>query len=250
MNLNKIALVSGLVVSGMAVSSVFAPSYAADFTFSLPSSGYSKNGGELTFTQSPLTGIGQETVSLSELPDAEFYYYINTFNNPTPQPDFIFYGYQTVPGSPPAPISFNFNNGNLVGINLTTSYSNKKNFSLADYNFISANLTGTLTLTGNQFQEAYTGSVYTVARDDSNLQNNCPPYPPNYIVGLSCQTVNYNNTTVASGTITFTTITPINPSVPEPLNILGATTGLILFGTVSRAHCATHRKIKRRKLTK
>gem|GEM_PF-4271418 len=39
-------------------------------------------------------------------------------------------------------------------------------------------------------------------------------------------------------------------AVPEPLNILGTTTGLVFFGIVSTAHCATHRKIKKRKLNK
>jgi len=188
------------------------PSYSADFLFGL--NGQFDNPNELTFTQSSLTGIGQETANLSELPDAQFSVLIPSPANYVPESHFLVY-------TNSYGASFNFNNGNLIGINLTTSDSNYGTF-YTHTGSVTASLTGTLTLTGDQYQERFTG----------------------YITYDGTYTTNYNNTLVSSGKIDFKTITPIDGSlpVPEPLNILGATTGLALFGTVSRAH-------KRRKNT-
>jgi hypothetical protein len=97
---------------------------AASFSFNFGGS----DEGTLKFTDSFLTGIGRESARLDELENVEFNYQFSNFNSGSyPYPPLIYYSY---PAYAPADssISFNFNEGNLVGIDLSARTSVERSF--------------------------------------------------------------------------------------------------------------------------
>ncbi len=185
-----------------------APSYAALFYFEMD-----QGKGELSFTQSSLTGKGRETATLSELGNVHFNYLFNSPNNPTPDPNFIVYSYNSssITSKLLNPVSFEFSSGDLVGIELTSHDSNSGTFfpgglvTSKDYY-----IEGILTITGDSFEEKQSGSTEV-----------------HFVDGSTIVADNFIPSTVSSGKVSFTTVTPIaaiGVPEPQPLSILGSIT--------------------------
>jgi hypothetical protein len=97
---------------------------AASFSFNFGGS----DEGNLKFSDSLLSGIGRESARLDELKDVEFNYQFSSFNYGSyPFPPAIYYDY---PGFNPADtgISFRFNDGNLVGIDILARTLSERDF--------------------------------------------------------------------------------------------------------------------------
>jgi len=200
MSFKKIALLSGLVVSGIAVSSVFSSAQAAVLITA------QETGGNVLFSYSG-------TLNLSG--------YSSSSNGPVGGP-----------GIDPSQALIVFDSGT---------------FSIYSYNSIggpssfgSGDGASPSSTTNNQFGiQPGSGDIYV---------------PTGYSSGGSLSgSMTFNSATFASlgitpGSYTWTipndsiTLT-VSTSVPEPLNILGVTASLVLFGTVSTA-------LKKRKVSK
>jgi len=232
MNLNKIALVSGLVVSGITVSSFFSSANANTITQTVNIESTNNNSrytfdsfdinqgilNNVTITQIlqfslPYTVSGDPAVPYTRVGTSQAQAFTYVFSSPNTV--LTNYGISTyVPSNPylrnpsAGTLSATNSNTNVVGTDSLTNYST---FGPGKVSF------------ANSFR-------FNI--DTTNTGQNM---------------VNVNYGTPSSN---ISVILSYDYTVPEPLNILGATTGLVLFGSLSTAHCARHRKIKRRKLTK
>jgi len=189
MNLNKIVLVSGLVVSGIAVSSRFTPAIATNFvidgnTYNITSKVLGTTSSLIiggTFNDNGFASLNSQILSTLEQQP--------WWGNPT----------------------LAYDAANIVKMSLPVP--------------------------GDAFPWA--GPNFAYASDSDS------PFFSEYSYGIG--TDNSITGSVSKGDATGTdnafAVGSIVSTVPEPLNILGATTGLVLFGTVSTA-------LKRRKLSK
>ena len=179
MKLQKIALVSSLVVSGITVSSVFSSAKAAIWNFSYTGSGFN-NGTPVTINAS-----GTLTTDTA--------------------------------GTLVTGITGSKNGSNITSLVSILSFRGNDNV------FVPSGIPA-FVKNGVGFQTA------------DGLLNG---------IGYSPAFASYEDSTSsnASPILVTATFTPVTTSVPEPLNILGATAGLLLFGTVSTA-------LKRRKVSK
>ena len=211
MNLKKIVLVSGLVVSGIAVSSVFSSANADVITSNTSAEGTTAG----YIGQSVTTGNGGPWNNIT------FNFFSNTAaTNPSASGNlFIFsQAYSGIVG--------NLSSGATGYLADTTTISGGK------YIFQS-----NLTLQPQTQYFFYSNALFfpTVAISFSN------PYPG----GNAYRDIGGSSGTFGSNPL-FDYAFQLNGTilaVPEPLNILGATAGLVLFGTVSTA-------LKRRKVSK
>ena len=178
----SIALIS--IVSLLGISNT---TQAASFTFDLNSSGLN---GYLRFTSSSLTGIGEETANLNQLPNAQFSLYSNgprTYrltDNPV----------------------FDFKDGQLVAIRASYYLSEPPQHG----KYSSTEIFGGLDLKAITWVQNVTSITTSTSGPGSPLY-----FPPQY---------RYNS---SNGPISFETIVPISPtSVPEPSTSLGVALGV------------------------
>jgi hypothetical protein len=204
------------------------PSYAADFRLSFDDFPQ-RIIGQLSFTQSSLTGRGFESATLSDLKDAQFFFSYPSIE--IPQDPFtgetFIYGFNSN-----SPASFKFDNGKLVGANFTASASQQGGFSTGGSNGAGYNVTGTVNVTGDTYAEILNKGYVTYSTYDPDNPACLNNPDPN--CAFSTNTVNFDNTLVNSGKVTFITITPITSAVPEPLTILGSITALGLGVSLKR----------------
>nr|ADN17810.1 hypothetical protein Cyan7822_5959 [Gloeothece verrucosa PCC 7822] len=176
--------------------------HAASFEFFLGDQG----SGILSFDNSSITGIGLETVQLSELKNADFFYsYVGIPSSPFP-PTAIISGSKT-------PISFNFNQGELSGIFLESELIYNEVFYPGGSTGVTINGIHSLFLLGGSYEQYFTGTV-SVGGFDVNTGE------------FFEYTDTYTNDLLSSGSIIFKTVEPI----PEPLTFLG-TGAALCFGT-------------------
>jgi hypothetical protein len=213
----RLGITTATVTTFTLIVGIF-PSYAAEFRFSLETyntNDFGLNMGELSFNESSLTGIGEETAKISDLKDVQFSYQLFDFSLGAPTG----IGYY-VDNSSDA-ITFNFKDGKLEGVNLTTSSSYSETFTFASYSSEYEISKAELIMKGNSYEERFTGytkeSGYQFDPTCDNTDPNC---------GFFEYINRYDNSVVQSGPIIFTTITPITSAVPEPLTILGTITAL------------------------
>ena len=212
---------AAIVVASAAVSLAWVnlkPAQAASFEFTLEDLFSS---GTLTFDDSPLTGIGMESVELSQLENADFSWFAEVFSpREIGASDFV-----TSEINEP---TFNFDNGNLTGIFLESSVSSNEFLSFP-FTSVNLDLTFDLFLQGDTYQQFFTGSEtitgFLGGPDGEFFED----------------IVTFDNELVSTGDIFFTTIEPVaavrEPStdVPEPSTILGITT-VLGMGTLFKRH--------------
>lgn len=183
------------------------PSQAASFTFTFSNSGSFNNQGSLSFSDdSILLGVGRETANLSDLPNASFFL---DFTGILPLGGIR----QLASGFNFSNPTFEFNDGNLIGINGSSSVpantTDGRGFPII------STFTGStqLTLASATFTQSLTG-VGTAF---------------NAVTGQIVSTGNIGPVAYNRGNISFQTIEPVSrAAVPEP----SATIGLLAFGVL------------------
>lgn len=197
----------GIVIASVAVSLAFfsiEPALAASFDFRFQPQG---SGGALSFNDSdaPLTGIGIETVNLSQIGNANFFFAFTGIPAPPVPPFPILTGFNR------DNVTFNFSNGELTGINLQSQLT-------YDRTFVAGNSSGringvySLLLQGDRYEQNFTGTTSSSTFDPQTNQ-------------FISTTNTFNNEGFAQGSITFNTIQPVR-AVPESSTILGAVTAV------------------------
>jgi hypothetical protein len=185
---------------------------AAQFQFGYGSStSFDSSGqGGLFFQSSPLTGIGLETVQLSQLQSISF------FTDFKGQPDIAPGGRPLLSSYDRSSVSFNFNNGELMGLNFSTSTSFRGIGSSGGAIFGSKSVDGIydLLVQGDRYEQRFTGfQVVSVFNASTGT--------------FSEIRTDHQNQLFASGSVNFRTIERVQ-AVPEPATMLGisAATGL------------------------
>jgi|GEM_PF-1232641 len=225
MNFNKIALVSGLVVSGIAVSSVFLPANANSFQNTF---GLSDPHSTITFglqDYPDITSITNQYINQGIVFSPNVFYFSNNprLILPSEPPFFInalitnYIPFETIP-SGSVVISF-------------TQTQTEVAFALGTQ----SNATTFQAFLGTNLIDSFTANTTYLSLNNF--------FGFSGITFDSIKITVSNNNAIASTFGLDNIQIPITSSVPEPLNILGATAGLALFGTVSSA-------LKRRKLSK
>ncbi|ACK69967.1 hypothetical protein PCC7424_1527 [Gloeothece citriformis PCC 7424] len=224
-NFVKTGLLFSNLILGLAVCDL-KPIQAAEFSFE-----FGNGTGKLAFEESPLTGIGQESISLNELNNycsnftctssPDFFYQISVI------PDFRFPPDQVVFNSPNnSDVTFEFNSGKLVGINLLESlqtFPNKRfEEDLLEIYYVGYAQFG---LEGNEYGYGITifSEPYELIPFYDQFGNLLGYEVGEFLLGQLAE----GDYIEEFGTIKFKTIEP----VPEPLTILGAMTALS-FGSM------------------
>ncbi len=196
---------AGVSVVVLGIGGTIEPSQAAAFTFA-----FSSNQDSLFFdeNESNLTGVGLETATLSQLPDASFSF---SYTSGLPLGGG---GPQTASGFRLSNPTFEFNNGNLIGIDGSSSVS----IDVSDTRPTSPSRTvgtATLSLTGARFAE----SLDALSTGFNQLGQ---------IISQRQIDITYN-----TGNISFQTLAPVvrRVSVPESSSPL-AFSAVLLTGLV------------------
>jgi hypothetical protein len=228
MKLNKIALMTCLVVSGIAVSSVLDSANAGVLFDSLNG----KTGGSDALSNSYGTVASFSTGSIaSNLTNITLGFYSNNFSNSTH--GLLSLNLYSDSGSrTPSSLLINIatiNNSSVPSsfgpVNYTYTLSNSYSLSANTRYWLELHDTDTSSLANNSISWEFTHDIsgFGVANEYLGiitLSNGSSAIYPNQYPG---------NPSALSFQINATN----NTSVPEPLNILGAAAGLVLFGTTS-----------------
>ena len=222
----KAAIVIGNIFIATVVN--VKPSQAASFKFTLSPTYVGTNEGSLSFSGSPqLKGVGLETANLSDLTDASF-----SLNYTTVLP-LGGGGPQLASGFSFSNPTFDFNNGNLIGIDGYSSVPIDVGDGRLFPTVIETKGFAQLTLSGARFADSLSGVSTTT----------------NLITGQT-NTIVLGPLTYLTGNISFETIVPVSTStsVPEPSNAIGlvVASGLQAFGQQKLSQKGRYFKVKTR----
>lgn len=214
----KISVCTVLALNLALIQSESAQAAEFSFSFEIPNPPYdiyniSPGGGTLSFESSPLTGVGAESIKLSEL---------NNYAGSQTQFDFGFSTYspflgngQTLPDNFQISLNdatFKFQSGGLIGIVAEGSTNNVPSPANIDAT-VYLSLFNASYSTSYDYTETIVETVDVPVFDD---QGNIIGYQPEY-QQIQNQ---YAGISYVSGDIGFTTIERIE-AVPEPLTMLG-----------------------------
>lgn len=206
--------VLGIGAAYLTLTMMVEPSQAA--TFGFQGEGSTSVYGYLEFTQSPLTGIGRETVSLDDLQVVNYQFILQDRNLDINGNDgLILYGIPTI-----ETILFDFQDGNLVGLHLQTPVIPIDGYGY----YYGTHYIGTASFAANG--DTFTTDIKGIGSGYGTIYED-----PEQILTYYEFPFDFSYTQQ----LTFTTIEPIKPvdpiGVPEPLTLLGAATALG-FGTL------------------
>jgi len=232
MDLKTIALVSGLVVGGIAVSSVFSSAKAATIP-NLFNTGIDNSGNPLG------SGVGDPHYTLTSFPSGSATTAVavtNTSNG-------LWTG-NTTTSEWIAPYSDSNAIATVGQYKYQTTFTLPKDFS-------TASITGQWATDNEGVNILINGNSTASTTPSSGFTFNNFTISSGFVAGTNTLDFIVNNGTLPLGGTINPTGLQVNSLVgnyttilvPEPLNILGATTGLVLFGTVSTA-------LKKRKVSK
>lgn len=188
---------------------------AASFEFTLENANPDLPPGTLSFDDSPLTGIGMETVELSQLENANFFLQATALPVFIVPVDVIFANNEA---------TFSFNDGELTGI-FSESSAFFEGSSSGGSAGVTIDVTYNFELQGDTYQQFVTGTQSFSGFDAQTGE-------------FFDEIITFNNELEASGKIFFTTIEPV-AAIPEPVTVLGTATALG-FGTFFKRKLHRH----------
>ncbi|MCU0534154.1 MAG: PEP-CTERM sorting domain-containing protein [Hydrococcus sp. Prado102] len=216
---HAISAVTLLSLSVVKVEPAQAAYFYLEFMDDLNNDNYAIGNAIFQYENTSLTGIGQETISLSQLKqenkNSDNSFSLIMINN-------FFGGYYEETRSPyifynfPDDTTLNLNNGKLTGINFAFE-ANYDNYSLDKYASTDGKGIVSFSGTGDRFEILFTGTVIFNQVDYSNTGQ------------LITTTKTYNKDPIQSGSIRFAysqLSPPDTAAVPEPLTCMGALTAL------------------------